>query len=229
MWRLAPQAIPGAPIRFTLPLPPSAPFSELGASGIALSPDGRTVVYAADNPLGLVVRRLARSNVERLRGAEGGGAPFFSPDGAWVGFFADGKLKRVPLDGGIAVTVSEDALVGRGTWGDDGTIVFTTQLGLYQVALDGGPAQLVLKADERDHSVSRGSSRVCRTVLVRRGTPLAESHIEAVDLQKRTTRALAVEGTNPQFASPDTLLFERQGGVWAGPSIPNSWQRSVRQ
>ena len=137
-WRLAPQAIPGAPIRFTFRFPVGTIFG-VDAPGIALSPDGRTVVYAASNPLGLVVRRLARGNVERLRGAEGGGAPFFSPDGAWVGFFADGKLKRVPLDGSIAVTISEDALVGRGTWGDDGTIVFTTQAGLYQVVRMAGP------------------------------------------------------------------------------------------
>ena len=114
-WRLAPQAIPGPLIRFNLSLPPSAPFSEMSGSGIALSPDGRTVVYPADNPLGLVVRRLERNDVERLRGAEGGGAPFFSPDGAWVGFFADGRLKRVPLDGGIAVPVARSwAGEGRG-------------------------------------------------------------------------------------------------------------------
>ena len=79
---------------------------------------------------------------------------------------------------------------------------------------NGGPTQLVLKADESGGFGQPQFVPGFRTVLVRRGRPFAESRIEAVDLEKRTTRAL-VEGTNPQFASPDTLLFERQGGVWA--------------
>src|SRR5262249_14815746 len=84
--------------RFSISIPSSAPllpgrFTGRGG-GLALSPDGRTIVYATSRgPLvGLVTRELDALSVEPLRGAEGGTWPFFSPDGEWIGFFADGKM-----------------------------------------------------------------------------------------------------------------------------------------
>src|SRR5215470_9308781 len=73
---------------------------------------------------------------------EGAYTPFFSPDGQWVGFFAQGKLKKVAIDGGEPVSLC-DAPTGRGaSWGEDGNIVaaLDTNSGLFQISPQGGKA-----------------------------------------------------------------------------------------
>ena len=95
-----------------------------------LSPDGQVLVFAAKRSdtadSQLFVRHLNELAATALAGTEGARNPFFSPDGAWVGFFAGGKLKKIATGGGAVVTLCE-APNGRGAaWSDDGgTIVFT--------------------------------------------------------------------------------------------------------
>src|SRR5712692_7132468 len=108
-----------------------------------LSPDGTRLVFIAQASNGrarLLTRRLDQSQPVELRGSEGASAPFFSPDGRWVGFFAGGKLKKTQVDGGEPVTLC-DAPAGRGgTWGEDGHIIaaLETQRGLSLVPSEGG-------------------------------------------------------------------------------------------
>ena len=96
-----------------------------GASPI-LSPDGTRIVFVSTDRAGiqgLSTRRLDQLEATPLPGTVGGYAPFFSPDGQWVGFFAGGKLKKLRLAGGEPVTLC-DAPAGRGgSWSEDGTIV----------------------------------------------------------------------------------------------------------
>ena len=92
--------------------------------GFALSPDARTLVYAArtsDGTRALWRRRLSDVSAERIGGTEWAEAPFFSPDGRDVAFFADGTLKRVPLAGGVAQTIcAAPGLFTHGSWGTNG-------------------------------------------------------------------------------------------------------------
>ena len=81
---------------------------------MAISSDGRFVVYSAieENPgpqakPRLYLRRLDRSEAEPIAGTEGGDNPFLSPDNRWVGFSADGKLKKVPVEGGVPSTLCD--------------------------------------------------------------------------------------------------------------------------
>src|SRR5262249_23764205 len=83
---------------------PVAP-ANIGPDAI-LSPDGTRLVVVAQGSSGksrLLTRRLDESQPAELRGSEGAYAPFFSPDGQWVAFFAGGKLRKLPLDGGEPV------------------------------------------------------------------------------------------------------------------------------
>ena len=64
-----------------------------------------------------------------MAGTEGGSDPFFSPDGQWIGFFADGKLKKIAVQGGAPVTLCDAVLPRGGSWGDDDNIVFTRDIG----------------------------------------------------------------------------------------------------
>jgi serine/threonine-protein kinase len=80
----------------------------------------------------------------------GANSPFFSPDGQWVGFFADGKLKTVSLWGGAALTLCDTGFYPRGaSWGTDGTIVFTPSFnsGLFRISADGGTAEPLTTPD----------------------------------------------------------------------------------
>ncbi len=77
-------------------------------TAMAISGDGRFVVYSAieENPgpqakPQLYLRRMDQAEAKPITGTEGGINPFLSPDNRWVGFWADGKLKKVPVDGGV--------------------------------------------------------------------------------------------------------------------------------
>ena len=76
----------------------------------------------------LYLRRLDQLQATPLAGTEDAMGPFFSPDNQWLAFFADDKLKKVPVNGGAAITLA-DATDGRGgAWSEDGTIVFAPDI-----------------------------------------------------------------------------------------------------
>src|SRR5437667_12907175 len=101
---------------------------------------GWCVSQGGDQTPRLFTRRLDQLKTTPLPGTEGADAPFFSPDGQWVGFFAKGKLKKTRIDGGEPVSLC-DAPTGRGaSWGEDGNIIaaLDTEVGLSQVPPEGG-------------------------------------------------------------------------------------------
>jgi Tol biopolymer transport system component/predicted Ser/Thr protein kinase len=122
------------------------------AAPMALSPDGRQLVYSATSgglPQ-LYLRSLDRFDTELIAGTEGGISPFFSPDGQWLGFFAGGRLQKVPLSGGTPQIICEaPSYIGNGiTWGADGTIVFAQSLaGLARVSAEGGHPETLTTPD----------------------------------------------------------------------------------
>ena len=126
----------------------------LGAAAI-LSPDGQTLAFLAWPSGGhrqLFLRPLNQLTATPLVGTDNALSPFFSPDGRWIAFFADGKLKKIPVTGGGAVTLC-DVPIGRGgSWGDDGTIAFAPfnmpGTRLLRVSSDGGvPTPLTTLAE----------------------------------------------------------------------------------
>ena len=129
----------------------AVPFA---ANDLALSPDGRTLAIAAysgqaDNNL-LWTYEVGSRKTSALDGTQGASFPFWSPDGKSIGFFADGKLKKVDASGG-QVQVLCDAPNGRGgTWNRDGVIVFTPDglgTGLFRVSSSGGSPVQITKLD----------------------------------------------------------------------------------
>ena len=149
-----------APWRSAPPPSPRWLSTELGAdaslpidqgAAAVLSPDGSLLAFAAQRRSGgenqLFVRRLDQLEAVQLSGTDGARNPFFSPDGQSIAFFSGGKLKRIAVAGGAAVTLC-DAPNGRGgTWAEDGTIVFTPDsapnVGLLRVSSAGGTPQPV--------------------------------------------------------------------------------------
>ncbi len=110
---------------------------------LAVSPDGTLFAFCARNGEGpdmLWVRTVAVDDARAIAGTEGAEGPFFSPDGRNLGFFADGKLKRVDTGGGAVITVAENVDPRGGTWGAAGVILYgsSTRGPLWQVSADGG-------------------------------------------------------------------------------------------
>jgi Tol biopolymer transport system component/predicted Ser/Thr protein kinase len=115
--------------------PTSEPFS------FALSPDGRQLAFVAvaDGAQRVWVRRLDQGTARSLAGTDGASYPFWNPDGTAVGFFADGKLKRIDAAGGAPQSLTDVPGARGGTWNQDGVIVFAPQAaGLMRIAATGG-------------------------------------------------------------------------------------------
>ena len=110
----------------------------------ALSPDGQTLVFSAlvEGRLSLWLRRLDSLELRELPDTNGGGGVFWSPDGRSLGFFADGKLMRMPLSGGARHPLCDSPLGSGGVWTPSGTIVFQKGFSgtLHEIPADGGAA-----------------------------------------------------------------------------------------
>ncbi len=137
--------------RLSIQLPESTSFRSTSHPDVAISPDGSRIAYVAmkDGRSRLFFRPIDRYKTIALPGTEGGRNPFFSPDGLSLGFFADGKLKKVNVPGGGAPVTLCEAIEGwGGTWGQGGTIVFTPQWlsGIARVSSAGGTPEIVLPA-----------------------------------------------------------------------------------
>ena len=134
---IATRPAPPPEARLDIVTPPStAPAS------FALSPDGQQIAYIAANrnDSQLWVRPLASASAQPLAGTEGALYPFWSPDSRSLGFFADGKLKRVDLGGSAPQTLAEVPISRGGTWNSEGTILFNPNpgSGLFRVSATGG-------------------------------------------------------------------------------------------
>ena len=145
----APRAEVAREVRFQL-TPPSELSPTRRGSGFELSPDGRYLVMS--NATGIWVRALDAVESLQIARVEGPTYPFWSPDGAWIGFFAEGQLRKIPRAGGAAQKIC-DAVEGRGgAWSPDGVIVFSQKQGvdgLSRVGAQGGtPAPLTRPASK---------------------------------------------------------------------------------
>jgi Tol biopolymer transport system component/predicted Ser/Thr protein kinase len=115
------------------------------ASSVAISPDGTRLVYASGNPPKLFTRRLDQPKPTELPGTEGATAPFFSPDGQWVGFRARGKLNKISVEGGAVVPLADLSNFSGASWDQDGSILVSEGLGrgLVRIPSGGGPPETV--------------------------------------------------------------------------------------
>ena len=143
-WFVARRAKPMARMQFNLALP-----SSMSVSHMALSRDGAMLVFVSPDedsaiPM-LFVQRVGSPSVTRLAGTQGASYPFWSPDNAFIGFFANGKLEKIAVSGG-APQVLTSALAGRGaSWGTKGVILYTedVQSPLRRINSDGSGGALV--------------------------------------------------------------------------------------
>lgn len=152
VWAQRGSVRPG-PIRVSIPLPKDVSLWAIGrGSSVAVSPDGQRVVFVGvvGGRTQLYVRRLDGDDSIPIAGTEGGTNPFFSPDGLWIGFTVGapaGAVKKVPVQGGAVMTVTDGFAVQGAAWGPDDTIVFAATnpkaAGLWRIASSGGTPRRV--------------------------------------------------------------------------------------
>jgi serine/threonine-protein kinase len=124
---------------------------------IAISPDGSRLAYRStiDGKRHLSVRLIGNAKSNVLANTEGAAAPFFSPDGRWIGFFEDGKLKEISVEGGSAVNLCDVASPRGGYWGEDGNILFAQRNGpLMRVRASGGTPAPATTLDQQQKEVT---------------------------------------------------------------------------
>jgi serine/threonine-protein kinase len=141
----------GSTIRFTLELTPATTVSSLLANPLAISPDGQIIAFSGrtgDGPLQLFIRRMDDLTEHALPGTENGEQPFFSPDGRWLGFFADHQLKKVALAGGPPIPIADlPGFFFGACWGGDDRIVVSRGNRLAIVPAGGGAVSPLSPAD----------------------------------------------------------------------------------
>ncbi len=146
-WMLARRPGPTMRMQFAVAVP-----DEMSISHMALSRDGAMVVFVSPEETSampiLFVQRVGSPNVTLLPGTQGASYPFWSPDGAYVGFFANGKLQKTAVAGGTPQALAV-ALAGRGgSWGSKGVILYSpdAQSPLQRVNADGSGAGTVTES-----------------------------------------------------------------------------------
>ncbi|MGA2715640.1 MAG: protein kinase, partial [Bryobacteraceae bacterium] len=148
------------PISSAILPPETTVFDFAGQFNIpALSPDGKWIVFGAHTTDGknpLWIRPLALTTARVLAGTDGGTFPFWSPDSRYVAFFAGGKLKKIDISGGPALTLADAPLGRGGSWNTDGMILFAPGNNgpLLKVASSGGtpsPATSLEATKSRNH------------------------------------------------------------------------------
>lgn len=208
--------------------PPSAPFA-LGAvipdkgfdsTTIALSPDGRQLAYVghADGTTQLFVRPATSVQVRAVPGTEGAIFPFFSPDGRWLGFLTNDKVKKVLIEGGSPVTLCETINPVAAWWRADDSIFFTFRLGswLGRVDGDGGSPQVVLSSDRRTLiSDVLPDGKWALASVPPGGVSHDHSALMLVSLEGRGRRAFGRGGFRPMYAPPDRIVFAHGGDLLA--------------
>lgn len=133
-------------------------YTDFGATAV-ISPDGTRLVFVAvgvDKTRHLYVRSLDQMQATVLSGTEAAYDPFFSPDGQWIAFFDESKLKKISVQGGAVVTLCDAPNDRGGSWGDDGSIVFAAgdREGLSKISSAGGNPEPLTALNQQAGEVS---------------------------------------------------------------------------
>ncbi len=206
----------------TLELGPCPPF--------ALSPQGHALAYVAREAGGtsLRVRRLDRRAADHVLWSGAVYSPFFSPDGRWVGFFAEGRLRKVLASGGAALEVCEAGSETRGAWWSGrNEIVFapTPASGLAVVSADGGAPRPVTALDfelgDRTHrwpQVMPNGVDVLFTVARAGAASFDEGHIALASIGRAGQRVVLRSGTCARRLPTGHVVYMRGASLLAAPT-----------
>jgi serine/threonine-protein kinase len=191
-----------------------------GGARVALSPDGRAMVYSgpADGGNRLWVRQFDQLDATPIAGTENGSSPFFSPDGKRVGFIKEGTSVRIAsLAGAPTVTLTDKANTTSGDWGDDGYIYFEVDSGVARIRATGGEIEpvYVINTEKKEiatewvHALPGGAGVLFRLRHIGQGP--ADFEIMAAPLPRGEARSL-VRGVYALYSPTGHVLVVTADG-----------------
>jgi len=228
VWNLKPSA-PQPVTRTVINLPPGQQLAGLDSGpSLGISPDGTRLVYVArqGGTQQLYLRAMDSLETKAIPGTEGATNPFFSPDGQWLGFFANRKLMKVSLNGGASLALANAAFDGGAAWGSQGSIAFSpsNSSALQQVSDAGGALHPLTRLGKGDAShrwpdfLPGG-----KAVLFGSGTAGALFVNAQVGVQSVATgerKYLIQGGVYPRYAPTGHLVYAQSGILMAVPFDP---------
>ena len=231
--------------RFVITLPAGQQLA--GAPALALSSDGSQLAYVATGGANadpqLFLRAMDGVDARPIAGTEGASSPFFSPDGQWLGFFAGGSLKKIPLRGGAAVSLADVTNPKGGAWIDEHTIVFASYLStLLRVSDDGGTPQPVTRFEpgETGHMSPRPLPGGKAVLFSTASTRVGAIAVQRIDTGVRRELIQTPDEAAPDYLGSGYLVYAQAGNLVVAPfdtgrsqtgtaiaTIPNVLQYSV--
>ena len=235
VWGLRPVE-PRAVTRIAYDLPPNLQLRSTSRAVLAVSPDGRRFVYNTSE--GLFLRTMDAFEARVLSGTEDNlGLPFFSPDGASVGYFKGGEVKRIAVSGGAPVSIGPSAGPFGASWAPDNTILFDQDEGIMRVPANGGTPELIIPAADGEvfdapqllpdgdtvlFSVSTSSqpSRARRSSISRATGSVGAAgwdtgQIVAQSLTSGERRVLLEGGSDARYVPTGHLVYALDDGLFA--------------
>jgi serine/threonine-protein kinase len=220
---------PAQPIRLSAELGADATLGSTtyGANTI-LSPDGTRLLFVgqgADKKTHIYVRPLDQLQALLLAGTDGARNPFFSPDGQWIAFFADGKLKKISVQGGAAVTLCDVPSDRGGSWGEDGTIVYSANIraNLSKVSSAGGTPEPLTTLDEKKGEdthrwpqVLPGGKDVLFTAALASGS-FDDAEIDVYSMGSGKRKTILRGGSYARYVAGGYLVYMHAATLFAVP------------
>ncbi len=220
VWRMSKSEPAPQPVaRFSLPLPSGVSLTGSGRHVVALSSDGTRLVYSANQQIYL--RALEQTEAVPVRGTEGGARnPFFSPDGEWVGFWVDGELRKVLIEGGAPVRLCEALRPLGASWGADDAILFGQHgVGILRVSAAGGTPEVLVPLDlpVRGHGpqILPGDKAVLLTLGD--GPNWNDAQIVVHSLETGERKVLIEDGRDARHLPTGHLVYVLDGTLLAVP------------
>jgi eukaryotic-like serine/threonine-protein kinase len=214
-------------IRFDIPTPEEVTAIDLPR----VSPDGRTIAFNATDSSGktrIWVRPLNSLAAQPLAGTDGATRPFWSPDGRFLGFIAEGKLKKIDVSGGPPQKVCDAPTGSDGSWSSEGVILFdgTGSDPIYRVAASGGTPAPAVKADPTRKETQVGWPEFLpdgkHFLYMATGQKPEETEYRIGSLDSKETKSLSPAQTMITYAPPGYLLFVRDKTLVAQSFNPSS-------
>ncbi len=224
VWLLGhqPRPVPAPTFRFSMSFGRSAALVEGSGSPIAFSADGSQIAYQGRDSAGvkLFVRQLDRVEPEQVPGTANASAPFFSPDGRWIGFVQDAKLRKVAIAGGAVITICDlPGDLHGASWGIGDIIVFSEAGRLKRVGAAGGQATLIATPDSARAEAFRFPELLpdARAVVFTAVNDSGSS-LKAITLADGIVTSLGQRGMSPHFVDRGYLVYvETDGTLFAAP------------
>ena len=201
--------------RFSHVLTADETITDLDRQVVAFSPDGSSLVYAANEQLYLRMMNALESNP--IPGTdEDAEGPFFSPDSQWVAYFSltDLQLEKIALSGGASVTICDSPDGGNfgASWAEDGTIVFGRPEGVFGVSANGGTPELIVEADADEQvygpqALPGGEWVLFTTTTATGATRWNDAQIVVQSVASGERRVLVAGGSDARYLPTGHLVY----------------------